>query len=156
MGLGGHTWVPLALYPLASLISALLYWQDKRQAVHGAWRIPEKVLHASDLLGGWPGALVAQQLFRHKTRKLSYQLVFWAVVLVHQTVWVDYLFLKQRCTAQEINAVYRIAVHPFANHFLLRISDTALQDSSIMPPVVSRSHAPATRPSVSLTLAGNF
>jgi hypothetical protein len=46
---------------------------------HQAWRTPEKVLHASELLGGWPGALLAQQLFRHKTRKVSYQLVFWGL-----------------------------------------------------------------------------
>jgi hypothetical protein len=39
----------------------------------------EKVLHASELLGGWPGALLAQQLFRHKTRKVSYQLVSWGL-----------------------------------------------------------------------------
>ena len=68
MGWSGQSWVPLALYPLVSLISLLLYWQDKRQAQGNTWRTPEKVLHASELLGGWPGALVAQQLFRHKTR----------------------------------------------------------------------------------------
>ncbi|MFJ4348437.1 DUF1294 domain-containing protein [Pseudomonas sp. NPDC089401] len=96
LGWSGQSWVPLALYPLVSLISLLLYWQDKRQAQDNAWRTPEKVLHASELLGGWPGALVAQQLFRHKTRKLSYQLVFWGIVLVHQVVWIDYLFLGAR------------------------------------------------------------
>jgi uncharacterized membrane protein YsdA (DUF1294 family) len=36
---------------------------------------------------------VAQQCFRHKTRKLSYQLVFWAIVAAHQAVWVDWLLL---------------------------------------------------------------
>ncbi|MGV8663884.1 DUF1294 domain-containing protein, partial [Pseudomonas aeruginosa] len=42
-------------------------------------------------LGGWPGALVAQQVFRHKTRKLSFQLVFWGIVLLHQSFWLDSL-----------------------------------------------------------------
>ncbi|QXH48937.1 DUF1294 domain-containing protein [Pseudomonas xanthosomatis] len=93
MGLSGQSWLALALYPLASLVSVMLYWQDKQQARRQGWRTPEKVLHASELLGGWPGALLAQQLFRHKTRKLSYQLVFWAIVLVHQVFWVDRLFL---------------------------------------------------------------
>ena len=88
-----QSWLPLALYPAVSLISLLLYWQDKHQARSQAWRTPEKVLHASELCGGWPGALVAQQMFRHKTRKLSYQLVFWGIVLLHQVFWVDYLFL---------------------------------------------------------------
>ncbi|MFK3775246.1 DUF1294 domain-containing protein [Pseudomonas sp. NPDC089406] len=93
MGLSGQSWLALALYPLVSLVSVMLYWQDKQQARGQGWRTPEKVLHASELLGGWPGALLAQQLFRHKTRKLSYQLVFWGIVLVHQVFWVDRLFL---------------------------------------------------------------
>ncbi|AGZ35491.1 MAG: DUF1294 domain-containing protein [Pseudomonas sp.] len=96
MAWGGQAWWPLAVYPAASLICLLLYWQDKHQARAQAWRTPEKVLHVSELLGGWPGALVAQQLFRHKTRKVSYQLVFWGIVLLHQVFWVDYLFLNQQ------------------------------------------------------------
>lgn len=96
MGLSDGTWLPLAMYPLVSLVSLLLYWQDKQQARNQAWRTPEKVLHASELLGGWPGALLAQQVFRHKTRKVAYQVVFWGIVFVHQVFWVDYLFLAGR------------------------------------------------------------
>lgn len=94
-----QAWWPLALYPAMSLISLLLYWQDKQQARAQAWRTPEKVLHASELLGGWPGALLAQQLFRHKTRKVSYQLVCWAIVLLHQAFWADWLLLGGRYLA---------------------------------------------------------
>ncbi len=96
MAWADQAWWPLALYPAMSLISLLLYWQDKQQARTQAWRTPEKVLHASELLGGWPGALLAQQLYRHKTRKVSYQLVFWGIVLVHQVFWADWLFLGGR------------------------------------------------------------
>lgn len=91
-----QAWWPLALYPAMSLVSVMLYWQDKHQARQQAWRTPEKVLHASELLGGWPGALLAQQLFRHKTRKFSYQLLFWAIVLLHQVFWSDWLFFDGR------------------------------------------------------------
>ncbi|RRV40114.1 DUF1294 domain-containing protein [Pseudomonas sp. p106] len=93
MAWSGQSWLPLAIYPAVSLVTVLLYWQDKQQARTQAWRTPEKVLHASELLGGWPGALIAQQLYRHKTRKASYQIVFWAIVLLHQVFWVDHLFL---------------------------------------------------------------
>jgi len=93
MAWSGQSWLPLGLYPAASLVTVLLYWQDKHQARTAGWRTPEKVLHASELLGGWPGALVAQQLFRHKTRKVSYQVVFWIIVVVHQVFWADWLFL---------------------------------------------------------------
>ena len=93
MAWNGQSWLPLAPYPALSLISLLVYWQDKQQARSQTWRTPEKVLHASELCGGWPGALIAQQLFRHKTRKVSYQLVCWAIIALHQVFWMDYLFL---------------------------------------------------------------
>ncbi|WAB95755.1 DUF1294 domain-containing protein [Pseudomonas putida] len=96
MAWSGQSWLPLATYPAVSLVTLLLYWQDKQQARTQAWRTPEKVLHAGELLGGWPGALIAQQLFRHKTRKASYQMVFWAIVLLHQVFWVDHLLLGGR------------------------------------------------------------
>lgn len=89
------SWIPLLAYVLGSLVSLALYGYDKRQAKRQARRIPEKVLHASELLCGWPGALLAQQLFRHKTRKVSYQLAFWTIVGVHQVFWVYQLFGAQ-------------------------------------------------------------
>ena len=92
--LTGISRVPLLAYLVASIVAFGLYWYDKLQARAGQWRTPENVLHGVELLGGWPGALVAQQMFRHKTRKLSYQLLFWLIVAVHQAVWIDVLFLK--------------------------------------------------------------
>ncbi|EQL40786.1 cold-shock protein [Pseudomonas aeruginosa VRFPA03] len=91
MYLDGQALWPLLAYPLASLLAFALYWQDKRSAARGDWRTPEVRLHLFELLGGWPGALVAQQAFRHKTRKLSFQLVFWGIVLLHQLFWLDSL-----------------------------------------------------------------
>ncbi|MBO1541127.1 DUF1294 domain-containing protein [Pseudomonas sp. OA65] len=92
-GLRGVSWVPMAAYGVVSLVAFLLYWSDKRKARADAWRTPENVLHALELAGGWPGALLAQQLFRHKTRKVSFQVVFWFIVLLHQVFWIDQLFL---------------------------------------------------------------
>lgn len=82
---------PLLLYLGMSLLSIVQYWRDKQSAENGTWRTPEKQLHAVELLGGWPGALLAQQLLRHKTKKISYQGVFWLIVLVHQVYWLDQL-----------------------------------------------------------------
>ena len=92
-GLRGVSWVPMAAYGVVSVMAFLLYWSDKRKARADAWRTPENVLHALELAGGWPGALLAQQLFRHKTRKVSFQVVFWFIVLLHQVFWIDQLFL---------------------------------------------------------------
>lgn len=70
-------------YVLASLASYALYGYDKSAAGRGASRTPETTLHLLDVLGGWPGALVAQQQFRHKTVKASFQGVFWGTVVAN-------------------------------------------------------------------------
>ncbi|HEY1029436.1 MAG TPA: DUF1294 domain-containing protein [Pseudomonas sp.] len=88
--LAGVIWV-LPLYMLASLASFMQYWLDKRSAQSGGRRIAENTLHLVELAGGWPGALIAQQIFRHKTRKASYQTVFWLIVGLHQLFWIDLL-----------------------------------------------------------------
>ncbi|MFO2463548.1 DUF1294 domain-containing protein [Pseudomonas sp. 15FMM2] len=93
LGYRGTSLIPLTAYGIVSVLTFLLYWSDKRKAQSDSWRTPEKVLHALELAGGWPGGLVAQQVFRHKTRKVSYQMVFWAIVLLHQVFWIDQLFL---------------------------------------------------------------
>ncbi len=82
---GTSVWVPLAYLGL-SVAAYLLYATDKRAAVRGAWRTPESTLQLVALLGGWPGAVVAQQVLRHKNRKTSFQVVFWLAVLANVLV----------------------------------------------------------------------
>ena len=74
--------VPL-LYAGMSLITFFAYGLDKSAARTRRWRTQESTLHLFELLGGWPGALIAQGSFRHKTRKLSFQIVFWLVVALN-------------------------------------------------------------------------
>jgi len=97
--LRGVSVIPLAGYGVVSVLAFFLYWGDKRKARAETWRTPENVLHALELAGGWPGALLAQQVFRHKTRKVSFQLVFWLIVLLHQVFWIDQLFLGAQLLA---------------------------------------------------------
>jgi uncharacterized membrane protein YsdA (DUF1294 family) len=73
----------LAVVAVMRLACFVAYGVDKHRAVTGGRRIPEHTLHAMAFLGGRPGALLGQRRFRHKTRKLSFRLVFWAVVLAH-------------------------------------------------------------------------
>jgi len=91
LALGRGVLWPMALYALASLVTFLLYRHDKQRARDKGWRVPERVLHLGELLGGWPGALIAQQRFRHKTVKLRFRLVFFAIVALHQLLWLDVL-----------------------------------------------------------------
>lgn len=82
----------LVVYPLG--ISTLTYWIyaiDKRRAQAGEWRAPEARLHLLELLGGWPGAWLAQQRLRHKSYKRSYQSAFWGIVIAHQLLALDAL-----------------------------------------------------------------
>lgn len=59
-----------------------MYALDKRAAGRGSARTPEVVLHVLALLGGSPAALIGQQLLRHKTRKVAFQVAFWLIVAV--------------------------------------------------------------------------
>lgn len=73
----------LALYCVASLLTFFIYAMDKSAARKGAWRTQESTLHLFALIGGWPGALIAQQKLRHKSKKLSFRVVFWATVCLN-------------------------------------------------------------------------
>lgn len=86
----------VVVYWLMSLITYYAYWSDKNKAKNGQWRTPESSLHLLELLGGWPGALAAQRIFRHKIRKLSYQLTFWLIVIVHVAITIDTLLLNSQ------------------------------------------------------------
>lgn len=69
--------------------SFFAYRSDKRRAESGMWRVSESTLHLADLLGGWPGGFIAQRLFRHKTSKVSFQVIFWFIVFMHQFLALD-------------------------------------------------------------------
>ena len=81
------TYVTLGYAP-ASIVTLALFGYDKLAARRGRRRIPEATLHLLELLGGWPGALIGQALFRHKSRKTRYRLVLGAIVMLHLTAWL--------------------------------------------------------------------
>lgn len=83
-------WV--GLYALGvSVVTFWIYACDKRCARAGEWRIPEARLLFFDLIGGWPGGLLAQQTLRHKCSKQGYQATFWIIVLLWQGAAADCL-----------------------------------------------------------------
>lgn len=73
----------LLAYGGFSLLAFVLYWHDKSAAQRGRRRTSESRLHLLALLGGWPGALVAQRAFRHKSRKAAFQRIYWLTVLLN-------------------------------------------------------------------------
>ncbi len=93
LGLSALGRAPLALLVVYLLLSAVLfamYGFDKAAAQRGGWRTPEATLHLFAVAGGWPGALVAQRVFRHKTKKQPFQAIFWCTVIANcvALVWL--------------------------------------------------------------------
>ncbi|MEH2353827.1 DUF1294 domain-containing protein [Nostoc sp.] len=87
--------IPLILYPVMSFITFRLYADDKSRAQQGQWRRQENTLHLCEFMGGWLGGFVAQQKLRHKSSKVSYQVVFWVIAILHIAFWLDWLFFSK-------------------------------------------------------------
>lgn len=81
-----YTWY-IKIYMVMTLffspIEIFLYWRDKRAAVKEKRRTPESTLLTVAALGGWPGAVIAARLFRHKTKKMTYRLQLGTVMTAH-------------------------------------------------------------------------
>ncbi|MEO0795262.1 MAG: DUF1294 domain-containing protein [Verrucomicrobiota bacterium] len=78
------------VFVVMSLVTFVAYGIDKRAAKKGSRRIPENTLHLFALFGGWPGALMGQKTFRHKTVKSQFRIVFWMTIAVNlaATTWL--------------------------------------------------------------------
>jgi uncharacterized membrane protein YsdA (DUF1294 family) len=81
-----------------SLLTFVVYWRDKRAAQKGCWRTAEKTLHLLSLLGGWPGACLAQRVFRHKSHKVSFRATYLATVAANGALVLGWLFWLQPLT----------------------------------------------------------
>jgi len=73
----------IATYGVLGILTFLSYWFDKAAAQRGQWRTKESYLLFLGLAGGWPGAVVAQRVLRHKSRKQSFQVAFWGTVVMN-------------------------------------------------------------------------
>ena len=85
-------WIAPTVIAILSIVSFAMYAHDKKQAVRSGWRVSESSLHMVELLGGWPGAFLAQRKLRHKCSKRSYQFTFWCIVGLFQLVSADFIF----------------------------------------------------------------
>jgi uncharacterized membrane protein YsdA (DUF1294 family) len=56
----------------------------------GQWRTTDSSLHLLGIMCGWPGAMLAQKTLCHKTKKQSFQVVFWFTVMLNggALVWL--------------------------------------------------------------------
>jgi uncharacterized membrane protein YsdA (DUF1294 family) len=68
---------------ITSVMAFVAYGVDKRLSIRRQRRISERTLHVLALLGGWPGAWLAQRVFRHKTRKTPFRVMYFCTVGLH-------------------------------------------------------------------------
>jgi uncharacterized membrane protein YsdA (DUF1294 family) len=103
--LGRYHLLAGAVYLVMSLLCYWVYDIDQQRAVLRQRRIPESVLHLIELLGGWPGGFIAQRVLHHKSRKVTYQLVFWCIAGLHAAAWTDLLGFNGKWTKALLEAV---------------------------------------------------
>ena len=83
-----------------SAITFIMYAWDKHKAKQSVnkkvTRTSERTLHLLALCGGWPGALIAQQLLRHKSQKKRFITVLWVCILLNVVLLVGgYIFFNR-------------------------------------------------------------
>ena len=83
VAMGKLPFAVLIAYLIGSCAAYLAYVFDKAASLKGQWRTPESTLHFFSLVGGWPGAMLAQRTLRHKTQKRSFQVTYWATVVLN-------------------------------------------------------------------------
>jgi uncharacterized membrane protein YsdA (DUF1294 family) len=86
---GVPVWVA-GVYVVGSILAVVLYRIDKSAAGTRRRRIPEATLLFVGVIGGWPGAIIGQQLFRHKTIKKPFVAAFWVSVVANVAVFVAF------------------------------------------------------------------
>lgn len=84
----------LMLYFVFSIITFISYGIDKMAAINNSNRIKESHLHILSLSGGWPGAIIAQRHYRHKTQKRFFRLVFWLTVIFNVVITTLYIWVS--------------------------------------------------------------
>jgi uncharacterized membrane protein YsdA (DUF1294 family)/cold shock CspA family protein len=79
----GVSWYVLLTYLLLSAVTYFTYMVDKDAAEQKTWRVSEANLHLLALAGGWPGANLAQQFLRHKSKKMEFRFLHWLVTSIN-------------------------------------------------------------------------
>ncbi len=97
----------IPLYLVLSIFTYFMFYWDKQAAQSGNWRTSENTLHLLSLLGGWPGALVAQFQFRHKSRKQPFKFILWITI-----------FINIGCFVWQFTASGKVLINGILNSYL--------------------------------------
>ena len=77
-----------------NIIGFLIMWIDKRKAIKGSWRIPEKTLFIITVIGGGIGTIAGMYTFRHKTKKLNFIIGLPLITILEIILGIYYLVTK--------------------------------------------------------------
>jgi uncharacterized membrane protein YsdA (DUF1294 family)/cold shock CspA family protein len=86
----------LIVYGVASVACFVGYGLDKRAAHRKEWRVSETILLMVGLVGGWPGAIIGQEVFRHKTQKVAFRTLFWMSVAINMAAFIQITAFSSR------------------------------------------------------------
>jgi uncharacterized membrane protein YsdA (DUF1294 family)/cold shock CspA family protein len=93
--MGAAPWWVVLWYIVLSIVTFVAYGWDKVSAQGGHWRTQEKTLHMLEMLGGWPGAWLAQPLWRHKSRKESFLVEFQVAAAINVVGLITFIIFGQ-------------------------------------------------------------
>lgn len=100
--------IAITYYFGLSTVTFIFYAWDKRSAIKGHWRIAENTLHLLALVGGWPGALIAQAIFRHKTQKQPFKAILWLTVLLNTGVFIYVFVISKNSVLKWLNNLFAV------------------------------------------------
>jgi len=89
-------------YLIISGFTFIAYGLDKSAARKGKWRTKESTLQLMALIGGWPGALLAQRWLRHKSQKMSFRITLWLMIAVNNSVLLWFLSSKGQTLLHQV------------------------------------------------------
>ncbi len=86
------TIILIAYYLIINVVTYIAMYLDKKKAIKGAYRTPEKTLFTMSLIGGFVGNYLAMQTFRHKTKHTSFYIVNAVALVIHIVILYFYFF----------------------------------------------------------------
>lgn len=69
-------------YLIMNIVGFVIMWEDKKRAKKHEYRIRERTLWLVALFGGAVGTTAGMQIFRHKTKHLSFKIGFPVLAII--------------------------------------------------------------------------
>ena len=91
------------LYLIVSIFTFIAFGLDKSAARRGRWRTRESTLQLMALMGGWPGALLAQRWLRHKSQKTRFRMLLWLMIAMNTSSLLWLLSAKGQALINQLN-----------------------------------------------------